>query len=1253
LLENSQRRDNYESQMRRIATLLRIQGRPEIDFLQVTEKQHEGSCEWLTRSDQFHKWIDFEDTLTSKVSHETPDSNARLLWLNGPPGSGKSVAAGHVVKYLQAGNFDCSFYFLRQSDKEKAVLSELLKSLAFQMAESSARVRRSLVEMLETEGPIKSHDHTMIWNAIFKNRIFRYELPRPQFWVLDALDECSSGSQLSLMTLLTEAVQITPLRIFLTSRPGGQTQTFLHRQAFSFLELRTGYKESLVDITAFVKARWPYSDGDTFNNKLLAEVVRKSNGIFLWASLIMDRLEETYSIEDMEDTLHKVPSEMNDFYSKIFQAITQSPGAELAKCILKWVVCAARSLTMEELRTAVYMDVDKTLAVSGDKLSSLCGHLVTVDREGRLQLIHQTVASFLAQQETDIQVNIASSHSRLAEICLRHLNGKELAPPRSRRLTKPRKFATPFTDYASTYFSFHLAHSLSSMDGPLSLLHTFIATNSLSWIELVASTGSLITLRSTVQYLQTYLVKREKSSSQLGDSFSLATSWINDVARITGRFGPNLLDSPTSIYFLIPLLCPPTSIVYRMFAKSSRQLKLIGYSEQGWDDRLSCLAFATNVLSLASGEHTIAVGLSSGNIIIYNGITFEVMSTLLHGEKVRHLTYGNVSALLAACGLRKVSLWSASLACVWSSTLYDIPLTLSFNSDDSEMQLPLRRGSIYVLQTKTGDHLEDVLLQTFSDSDSDEDSPMTRSTPPSIIRLSAARRLAAVAYRNSPITLLDLESVGKFGVFEKEGCEGVYVSPQVLDIVFNPISELDLMAIAYDNCDIVICDPWTLEQRAVYNILAFNLASSPDGRVLAASDANNTICLFLFRSLQLIYRIEAIEDRILNLTFDSIGTRLLDIRDTCCNVWEPTILMKGCISDGTFSEPQDEAGQKDSTSTVTRIFNDDEISVIECSFDAEYIFSGREDGLIAIHDVSTGKVIKQFRFHTKTVGIRHLKWSSEHGILVSVDYAGRCIVTRLSPPPKGQWQHTDCLIDIHTRKSIHHILLSPTASALLIITAQEAELLALDGTLVATQPYSKADSTWLNHPTDATQLILAGENSIQCFNWDSLTFIESLITADALHQTDLSSPDTPVHRTWLTYPGYNPLIRLSWSKTRDLELVLLDPQLCAAIGRSNATATIMTKKLLSHVKVPIGLVKSLLYFLDTQGWICSISLKSVIDVKHYTRHFFIPLAWQTGTKVSLSIISQGSMAFVHHDQLMVFHGFLEFEEKVFFEETAK
>jgi hypothetical protein len=78
----------------------------------------------------------------------------------------------------------------------------------------------------------------------------------------------------------------------------------------------------------------------------------------------------------------------------------------------------------------------------------------------------------------------------------------------------------------------------------------------------------------------------------------------------------------------------------------------------------------------------------------------------------------------------------------------------------------------------------------------------------------------------------------------------------------------------------------------------------------------------------------------------------------------------------------------------------------------------------------------------------------------------------------------------------------------------------------------------------------------------------------------------------------------------------------------------------------IGCLKSTLFFLDTSGWICSISLKNMQDANHYSRHFFIPLTWRTGPEVVIRVLSKSTVAYGRGEQLVVFQGFLDFDEPV-------
>lgn len=77
---------------------------------------------------------------------------------------------------------------------------------------------------------------------------------------------------------------------------------------------------------------------------------------------------------------------------------------------------------------------------------------------------------------------------------------------------------------------------------------------------------------------------------------------------------------------------------------------------------------------------------------------------------------------------------------------------------------------------------------------------------------------------------------------------------------------------------------------------------------------------------------------------------------------------------------------------------------------------------------------------------------------------------------------------------------------------------------------------------------------------------------------------------------------------------------------------------LLNVQSILGILKSSLFFLDTNGWVCSISLKNLDKATHYMRHFFIPLTWRTGADSVIKMISKTVVAFGRGEQLIIFMG---------------
>ncbi|KAH6622737.1 hypothetical protein F5144DRAFT_605284 [Chaetomium tenue] len=1286
-IERSYTIDRFEShrtQMKQIAQAFDVAERPDGDFIRMLDKLHMGSCEWLTSHEAFHDWLECDlmdnNAPTKAITSGPAKATPRFLWLNGPPGSGKSVASGHVIKYLESFNLDCAYFFFKNN--EKPSLTQFLLSMALQMAESNFQVRHTFLAMMEEGETIDSHsDHIMVWNNIFLGRIFKMALSQPQYWVIDALDECQARLLSTLMSMFSRIEPNVPLRIFITSRPSGHVERLLNQEKIARVEMHTGQAESLRDIDGFVRSRLSPTIIADFNEEegdLVAEIIDKSNGIFLWASLIMTRLDEAHSIEAMRKTLDQVPTEMSGMYSGILQTIIESPNADLAHCVLKWVVCARKPLTTEELREVVRLDINQTLRTA-DRFSQICGNLITVDNN-YVQVMHQTVKEFLTGEQSDYYIPRSWSHARIAELCLQHLNGRNFNPPRTRRApaasskTDHNSSAAVFDDYAASNFSYHLAHCSPSESTLqlLPLLGTFVSSNVLTWIERTAKTGRLSLLTRTVQNLKSYLSRQVSTSSPLDSDYQLTSRFVDDLVRLSAIYGPNLVNTPSSIYSLIPLLCPKSSIIHWKFARQFKQKVLCSFNND-WDERLSSFTFSSRVMSIACADQFFGLGLADGEIKIYRQSTFELLNTIHHGEPVRRLANGNITGVLVSGGFKTIKVWGPRQALLWSTVVPEQPLSFRFSSDDAKLYVPLRNGEVYVYRAKNGARLDalEIVEEEVSDSDSDggvERQQQQKRTVPVLVRISPMLGIAAIAYRSSHLKLSYYESDERVETFEKEGYEDGGLPPQVLDVAFNENAEQNLMAVAYQDGDLVTLDPWTLEQKHAYHLNAHTLAASPDGHTLAAGDSECVISLFSFDGLRLLCRIQSIEERIMGIVFASNSLRFFDLRGNTCNVWEPSVLIKKNLADDSSSEEADDYLMPASNLVCTRSFEGSKaITIMTQAGDSNFIFCGREEGSITVHDTNTGKVLTEFQFHARMVDIRHLEWNAKSKVLFSVDASRRCIATRLALPSSTtattavqkqqlqlQLQKFEHILDFRASDSVLQALISPDASAFLISTTSGEEIhVPGEPNRTMHSTHSLNTARWLPHPTDSSRLLLFQHDSetLHVFRWEALTreTPDHGIPIDL--PPDLTSTPLTLTDEWHSRPGLSTLIQTTPLPASPLTAFLtLDLSTLDPITTTRLQITCTARQLAANIKSVLGIHRSNLFFMSGRGWVCSVSLKNLPASKAYARHFFIPSVWQTGGEPIARVVSKTTVAMAYRDEVVVLQGFLEFEHKTGFGE---
>ncbi|RYP90715.1 hypothetical protein DL770_003180 [Monosporascus sp. CRB-9-2] len=211
---------------------------------------------------------------------------------------------------------------------------------------------------------------------------------------------------------------------------------------------------------------------DDLRVKVTSRIEEAADGMFLLAKLIADILGDSTSIEDIEVELQNdmLPTELKQAYARIMLRLFNRETANkrdsrraASLFILKWLVCAKRTVKWREIQAAKAVDIDsQTVDIERRRFrqdcKDLCGSMVEAFDDGSLELVHTTAKFFLIEEN---HVQLPQEDLSLANFCIDYLNleGFRDGASRARELFPNGYFA--LMDYAVPYWIRHLETGLS------------------------------------------------------------------------------------------------------------------------------------------------------------------------------------------------------------------------------------------------------------------------------------------------------------------------------------------------------------------------------------------------------------------------------------------------------------------------------------------------------------------------------------------------------------------------------------------------------------------------------------------------------------------------------------------------------------------------------------------------------------------------------------------------------------------------
>ncbi|THW38991.1 hypothetical protein D6D22_06495 [Aureobasidium pullulans] len=208
--------------------------------------------------------------------------------------------------------------------------------MASQTASAVPEVAKLIDDMLKDEPELaRAVDHSIIWRKLWLDGILRLKLDTaPKLtWIIDSLDECQADVALS--KLLIHLCEKRFARILVTAKADHHTYHVVPRLVNS-LDIRI--EDTQEDISAYLDQQL-----DSSETRLRNGILAKSNGCFLWATLVVRRLENVHGLEARLQAIQSEPPGMQDLYANISKSL---PDHQLSRTILTWVFCAVRPLSL-------------------------------------------------------------------------------------------------------------------------------------------------------------------------------------------------------------------------------------------------------------------------------------------------------------------------------------------------------------------------------------------------------------------------------------------------------------------------------------------------------------------------------------------------------------------------------------------------------------------------------------------------------------------------------------------------------------------------------------------------------------------------------------------------------------------------------------------------------------------------------------------------------------------------------------------
>ncbi|KAF5008872.1 hypothetical protein FDECE_4896 [Fusarium decemcellulare] len=416
-----------------------------------------GTGDWVYPSAAYQQW------------HDEPD--ARILWVRGAPGSGKSVLATSVIEKLSREECPVLYFFFRHTITANHNAKAAVRDWLAQVLKFSPPLQAELKKYMT-----KANDKNLGVEELSLANLFRLlhtalsHLPKV-YILVDALDEMDQEELEIFLQDFYELAECQPVQVklFMTSRPVAVIEKIA--RTVKVLDIRLDKERVAPDITAYILHRLCSSSILVKSHSHVANtIMERCDGLFLYARLALDHVFKRPD-QDLADSLRSIPTSLSIMYSNILdeQSNRDDIPAGLQQLILELVTHATRPLRLLEISDLINVTQDiQDLASSKDLIRSTCGPLLQIVADETVHVVHHSLTEYLNGTTRDIDQSVypvfepGPTHNRLALLCMAYLQAgcldNVIIPNKNGRSVD--QVLPPFTRYAASNWHVHARRAI-------------------------------------------------------------------------------------------------------------------------------------------------------------------------------------------------------------------------------------------------------------------------------------------------------------------------------------------------------------------------------------------------------------------------------------------------------------------------------------------------------------------------------------------------------------------------------------------------------------------------------------------------------------------------------------------------------------------------------------------------------------------------------------------------------------------------